>query len=304
MSRYMRPFVLTLVLMSVPLLLPAENRDTLHTPREAVQKRAPFIEMFRPLYLTTGFPLTQAPNKDNADVKFQLSLAIPIWRNIGGSGIDLLAAYTQISLWNFFAHSSPFYDNTYIPGLYGRKVWNTEQGRPERTLLWGYEHRSNGRDDAYSRSMNYLFLSYARSYDFGLVLQAAAHIGPNYYGDVPTWDLSLKYHGIVQLSACYTTPDEGWDFMISASPIWNRSIANVNLEAGRRIASRKAGNPYFFVQFHYGYDEAFRVCIDRNGPVIEEGKHVPYYAGEPMPPRAMLRFGVLITPKSVMRGNL
>ncbi len=266
-------------------------------------KRPSFIEMFRPLYFTGGFPVSEKPDKNNADLKFQLSLAIPIWRNIGGSRIDILAAYTQISLWNFFARSSPFYENTYIPGFYSRKVWLSEQGKPKRSLLWGYEHRSNGRDDAYSRSINYLLVSYTRSFDFGLHLQATARLGQGFYGDTPTWDIYAKYFGPLQLSATYTTPDEGWEFMVSATPIWNKSIANVNVEVGRRIASRKAGNPYFFIQFHYGYDEAFRDCIDVNGPVVVEDK-APYLNGEPAPPRAFVRFGILVTPKSVMRGCL
>ena len=271
---------------------------------QAATARPSFIEMFRPLYFTGGFPVSERPDKNNADLKFQLSLAIPIWRNIGGSGIDLLAAYTQISLWNFFARSSPFYENTYIPGFYARKAWLSEEGKPVRTLLWGYEHRSNGRDDAYSRSINYLLVSYTRSFYFGLHLQAAARLGQGFYGDVATWDIYSKYFGPLQLSATYTTPDEGWEFMLSATPIWNKSIANVNVEVGRRIASRKAGNPYFFVQFHYGYDEAFRDCIDVNGPVVEAENKVPYLNGEPAPPRAFVRFGILVTPKSVMRGNL
>ena len=255
-------------------------------PAAAPKKKQAFIEMFRPLYLTSGFPVSQTPDRTNADVKFQLSLALPIWRDMGGSGIDLLAGYTQISLWNLYAYSSPFYDNTYIPGLYARKRWTDAGGRPVRSLLWGYEHRSNGRDDTWSRSINYLLVSYTRSFDFGLHLQAAARLGQGFYGDVATWDIYSKFFGPLQLSAGYTTPDEGWDFMVSVTPIVSRSIANVNVEAGRRIASRKAGNPYFFIQFHYGYDEAFRDCV---------------YGSDP---RAFVRFGVLVTPKGVMRTNL
>ena len=259
--------------------------------------------MFRPLYLSTGLPVTEKPSWENADVKFQVSLELPLWRNIKGSGIDVLVAYTQISLWNFYAHSSPFYDNTYIPGLYARKVWKEDDGFPLRTLIIGAEHRSNGRDDEYSRSLNYGLISYARSWRSGLVLQANLHIGPGWYGDKLGWDLPLKYYGLLQMSATYTTPSKGWEFLVSASPLYNSSIANVTAEIARRIGS-KHNNPYFFVQFHYGYDEAFRECIDSYGPLILEDGTVPYYGGKPVPPRAMLRFGILITPHSVMRGNL
>lgn len=268
------------------------------------KQRRPFVEMFRPMYLTTGFPLSESPDKENADVKFQVSLQIPIWRDMAGSGTDILMAYTQVSLWNLYARSSPFYDNQYQPGLYVRKQWNSSGGSPVRTLIGGIEHRSNGRDDAWSRSINYLFVSYARDYDFGLTLQASARIGPGFYGDVLTWDLPLRYLGLVQLSSTYVTPCEGWEFMVSASPLWNRSIANVNVEIGRRIGTKRSGNPYFFLQLHYGYDEAPREWMDVNGPIVNPDNSVSYNRGTPASPRTMVRFGVLLSPKSFMRGNL
>ena len=253
------------------------------------QERRPFIELFRPLYLTSGLPLTEKPTKENADVKFQVGLEIPVWRDMCGSGVDLTVAYTQISLWNLYAESSPFYDNTYIPGVYGRKVWKDPESRPVHSLLWGLEHRSNGRDDAYSRSYNYAMVTYARTFSFGLTLEATARYGVGWYGDDFAWDLGTKYFGVLQGSLIYTTPGKGWEFMLSATPLWNRSIANVNVEAARRIG-RRNNNPYLFVQFHYGYDEALRDWLkDSNGSLA---------------PRAMLRFGLLLTPHNFMRGCL
>ena len=299
------------IIASLLLLIPAaavaqeaqETEEKAEGLEVREQPRHHFIEMFRPLYIVSGIPVTERPDKENADVKFQVSLEIPLWRDMRGSGIDLSVAYTQISLWNLYANSSPFYDNAYIPGLYCRKVWSGKDGQPKHTVLWGIEHRSNGRSDAYSRSINYALATYARSYPCGLVLEASARVGFGWYGDQFTWDVGLKYHGFLQGSLTYTTPSGGWEFMASVSPIWNRHIANVNAEIGRRIG-KKHDNPYLFVQFHYGYDEAFRDCIDVNGPVIDDDGKVPYSAAAPAAPRAFIRFGVLITPHSFMRGNL
>ena len=288
--------ILCIVLCLLPILAQAQEQNY-------SEKKHHFIEMFRPLYLTTGLPLMEKPSWDNSDVKFQLSFEIPLWRDIKGSGIDILVSYTQISIWNFYAHSSPFFDNTYIPGIYMRKVWREDDGFPLRTIIAGAEHRSNGRDDAYSRSLNYALVGYSRSYRSGLVLQANLRIGPGWWGDVLNWELPLKYYGLLQMSATYTTPSRAWEFVVSASPLWNRSIANVNAEIARRIG-RKHNNPYVFIQFHYGYDEALRECMDSYGPVIEEDGKVPCLYGTPVPPRAMLRFGILITPHSTLRGNL
>lgn len=269
----------------------------------SAQNSRPLIEMFRPQYLTTGFPVSGDSGRDAADVKFQVSLALPLWNDIGGKGIDVLVAYTQMSLWSMFTYSSPFYDNTYIPGLYARKNWKEEGSPYGSTLLFGTEHRSNGRNDAYSRSVNYLVAIYGRDYPSGLSLQAALRAGYGWYGDKVTMDLPLQYFGLVQLGATYTTPSGGWEFMGSVTPLWNKSIANVNAEVAVRLGKRLQ-NPYFFIQFHYGYDEALRDCMDSAGPIVNATGHVPYPKTSPLPPRSMLRFGFLLTPHDFMRGNI
>ena len=287
------------VFLAFPLVGGAQEQEqTVPQP-----ERHSFIELFRPIYLNTGIPVTEKPAAENSNVKFQVSFALPLWRNMRGSGIDLLMAYTQISIWSLFAYSSPFYDNTYIPGIYARKQWMDPDGLPAHSLMWGLEHRSNGRNDAYSRSVNYALLTYARSFRSGLTLEATARLGYSWYGDQTTFDVNLRYFGFVQGSLTYVTPSGGWEFMLSATPLWNRSIANVNAEIGRRIG-KKHNNPYFFIQFHYGYDEAFRDCMDSNGPVVDEDGKVPYYHGAPIPPRAMVRAGLILTPHNFMRGNL
>ncbi len=296
---------LRIALIAIVLVLPiaAAAQETEQAAQETVPEKRPFIEMFRPIYLTTGIPVTQKPTAENADVKFQVGFGIPLWRDMRGSGIDLMVAYTQISLWNLYGRSSPFYDNMYIPGIYARKVWNDAEARPKHALLWGLEHRSNGRNDGYSRSINYLLVSYARMFPSGLTLQAAGRLGYGWYGDVVTMDIGLKYYGFLQTSLTYMTPSRGWEFMVSATPLWNRSVANVQAEISRRIG-RRHDNPYFFVQFHYGYDEAFRECVDEYGPLLEEDGSAPYRKGTPAAPRAMLRFGIMLHPHSFMRGNI
>ena len=294
--------ILILALLAMTGTALAQEREQPQEPVPGREKHA-FIEMFRPIYINSGIPVTEKPTAANADVKFQVSLALPLWRDMRSSGIDLLVAYTQVSLWNLYAHSSPFYDNMFIPGIYARKTWKDAEGIPKRTLLWGIEHRSNGRDDGYSRSVNYLLVAYARDFPFGLSLQAVARPGYGWYGDKIPMDVPLKYYGFLQLSATYTTPGGGWEFMASASPLWNKSIANVNVELARRIGKRH-NNPYFFIQFHYGYDEALRECMDSNGPIVDENGYAPYTAAPPLPPRAVIRAGILVTPHTMMRGNL
>lgn len=69
--------------------------------------------------------------------------------------------YTQRSLWDVSANSSPFYDTSYLPELIYQAISfaNPKQLGP---INWygfqaGYRHESNGQAGAASRSMNVLF---------------------------------------------------------------------------------------------------------------------------------------------------
>lgn len=71
---------------------------------------------------------------------------------------SLRLGYTQRSLWDIEADSSPFYDTSYMPEI--AVVMELPQPvSPARWLTWmgvrgGFQHESNGRDGDDSRSMN------------------------------------------------------------------------------------------------------------------------------------------------------
>ncbi len=261
-----------------------------------------FVREFRPCYFTSGIPLSEAPSADNADVKFQLSLLFPLADDLGGKGWDLGFGYTQVSLWNLYAHSSPFYDSTFVPGIYLSRSFPAPSG--ERNILAGIEHRSNGRDDAYSRSINYAFALYSRRWDRpgtgSLTLSGGLRLGTGWYGDVATIDIMTIYSGLLKFKALLSSSDGKFELMAEALPILNPNIANVTAEIRFRPFG-KIKNPYLFLQFHRGYDEAFRDCVTVGGPVIEADGNVPYDAAVPMAPRSFLRFGLLFAPANFLR---
>ncbi len=99
-------------------------------------------------------------------VKFQLSLKYRILNENGPlarrfpalNGIHL--GYTQRSLWDITADSSPFFDTSYMPEVLFESL-APDQGRP-RGFNWigyqvGVQHESNGRDGDNSRSLNTLY---------------------------------------------------------------------------------------------------------------------------------------------------
>ncbi|WMY74218.1 phospholipase A [Buttiauxella selenatireducens] len=100
---------------------------------------------------------------DNAkkdEVKFQLSLAFPIWRGIFGSNSVLGASYTQKSWWQLSnsEESAPFRETNYEPQVFlGFATDESFAGWTLRDVEFGYNHDSNGRSDPTSRSWNRLY---------------------------------------------------------------------------------------------------------------------------------------------------
>lgn len=98
-----------------------------------------------------------AENARKDEVKFQLSLAFPLWRGILGPNSVLGASYTQKSWWQLSNsdESSPFRETNYEPQLFlGFATDYNFAGWTLRDVEMGYNHDSNGRSDPTSRSWN------------------------------------------------------------------------------------------------------------------------------------------------------
>lgn len=97
------------------------------------------------------------PNKALSAV-FQFSLKSKLWETIGGTDIDLWAAYTQVSHWQVFNPelSRPFRETNYEPEAFA--IWGFDRplagGWRARFLGLGLNHQSNGRSEPLSRSWN------------------------------------------------------------------------------------------------------------------------------------------------------
>lgn len=80
----------------------------------------------------------------------------------GGFTHTLQAAFTQRSLWDVDATSSPFYDTSYMPELMLESLAplpsGDDRGLTPLGLQLAFKHESNGRDGPNSRSLNSLVL--------------------------------------------------------------------------------------------------------------------------------------------------
>ncbi|HLP24788.1 MAG TPA: phospholipase A, partial [Acidobacteriota bacterium] len=135
---------------------------------------------------------------DAPAAKFQLSFKYKLMDlnrpTPGGFTHTLQAGYTQRSLWDIDASSSPFYDTSYMPELFveslapmptKRDGWFTPLGSQ-----LAFKHESNGRDGPESRSLN------------TVNLRAAAMLGP-----IDDWHLLV----IPEVFAYVTSLDDNPD---------------------------------------------------------------------------------------------
>ena len=120
-------------------------------------------------------PVYFAGGDEDPSTKFQLSFKYqifdpngPLAQKTPGLG-GLFFAYTQTSLWDLGATSSPFFDNSYKPEFLvsyddlDRYALDADGDRAlpdwfHVGLQAGYRHESNGRDGEQSRSFNVLFV--------------------------------------------------------------------------------------------------------------------------------------------------
>ena len=129
------------------VLYPYESNYIIYTATSDINKEA--IETYN---------WSEKSRKD--EVKFQLSLAFPLWRGIAGENSVLAGSYTQRSWWQLSnkKESSPFRETNYEPQLFlGWMTDYTLAGWTLREIETGFNHESNGRSDPTSRSWNRLY---------------------------------------------------------------------------------------------------------------------------------------------------
>jgi outer membrane phospholipase A len=110
---------------------------------------------YEPMYLLLG--------PSDPGVKIQFSIMYRLFTFPAGAGSflnGLHLGYTQTSLCDNQAESSPFRDSSYRPELLYVKDWDLPEGRTisHLTLQGGVMHESNGRDAAGSRSANIAYI--------------------------------------------------------------------------------------------------------------------------------------------------
>ncbi|HDR1496133.1 phospholipase A [Pasteurella multocida] len=204
-------------------------------------------------YSNRHFLKREKTQKD--EIKFKISLALPLWRGILGNNSVLAASYTQKSWFQLsnVDDSSPFRETNYEPQLF--LAWKTQYSLPFGWTLQdvetGINHQSNGRDDAekLSRSWNRLYVR-------------ASAIKQNWTVEIKPWwripekaknddnpDIT-KYRGHFDIALGYYYHDHQFKLSGHYNPISNKG----GLEASYSYPITK--NIRFYTQYYNGYGES------------------------------------------------
>lgn len=114
---------------------------------------SPAFEIYKDNYIVVGSELLRKLDKDNSDVKFQISLRQRLTNSVLPFRTYLFLSYTQLAFWDVFKKSFPFRDINFNPtiGIGKPLVYNN---RYLGDFVFQLEHESNGKDGDDSRSWN------------------------------------------------------------------------------------------------------------------------------------------------------
>jgi outer membrane phospholipase A len=115
------------------------------------------LAFHEPMYFVVG-------GQDPESARFQVSFRYRIFDALGVVAETfplvrgLYFGYTQTSVWDLSSDSKPFRDTSFRPSLFYEWVLSDPDSGGRASLAGGYEHESNGKDGADTRSIDTLFL--------------------------------------------------------------------------------------------------------------------------------------------------
>lgn len=252
---------------SAPDAMPALEQRMLK--QRDLARRAFAILPHRPNYLLhtySGAPNVAPfaavdPDADfqHQEIKFQISLRVPLWNNMFGHNGDLWFAYTQQSYWQAYnlKRSAPFRETGHEPEL--GLTFHTDfslLGLRHRLLSLGFAHQSNGRGEPLSRSWNRLWVSFELERgNFALALKPWYRMPEESATDNNT-DIG-DYAGRGQLHLAYKYRDQVFSSTLRNNLQASDNRSGYELDWSFPYSKRIKG----LVQYYNGYGESL---IDYN----------------------------------------
>ncbi|WP_165798541.1 phospholipase A [Chitinophaga costaii] len=263
---------LLLVTLKLPLLAQVVDSTNLtETQRDFL--RLPAFSIYKDNYFLTGSTVEHSPNKDNSDIKYQISFRQLLYRKPIFLKSFPYLSYTQKSFWDVYKSSKPFAEINFNPTFGLLRPYNNKYGMNYITA--SLEHESNGRDSIFSRSWNRISFGWHTYLTQKLQLSLDLWIPFGYKDDNP--DL-LHYEGFGQVSLSYMIKDDKWfaDITFRKGDQWNWK-GYVQGQVSYRLFAKS--NEYIMLQWYEGYAESLieyqrRTDMVRIGLLLRPNKNV------------------------------
>lgn len=212
--------------------------------------KAPYFGLYKDNYFIFGPPLNHKPNRENTNVKFQISIQQKLTKSTLPGGTYLYLYYTQKVYWNVLEKSLPMTDINFNPGIGVAKPIFRES-RYLGKLSLQLEHESNGRDSIQSRSWNKI------SFGGNILLTPNWLIHAKFWIPIVDGENNkdiLKYKGIFQIGVQAKTDDNRWKFglLLVKRKDWK---PNYNIISEIKYRFSKKADWSFFLQYYNGYGE-------------------------------------------------
>lgn len=257
--------ILFLIIGCLPSKITAQNTiniDSL-THRELV-KNEPYFTIFGDNYFTTGIPTNKEISSLTSDVKFEIGFKQRLTNLVLPFKTYAYVTYRQKSFWDVYQESAPFTETNYNPGIgFARPFFKNNQLK--KALFLQFEHQSNGREAEFSRSWNFISLSFLymhlENWQFGI--KGWIPIGPL----KDNRDLT-DYIGFHETTVAYMPHPR---LMLEANL---RKAFSWDLKGRAKLAVSykldRDANQYIYLQYYLGYAESL-IEYNENVSMIRVG---------------------------------
>lgn len=208
----------------------------------------PYFGIYKDNYFIFGTAVGPKPDRQNSNVKFQISISQRLTRASLPWGTYLYLFYTQRCFWNILEDSMPMTDLNFNPGIgITKPLFAKNRYIGKMTFL--VEHESNGRGGLDSRSWNRVALAGNVIVTKNLMVHGKIWV-PIVDGE-HNRDI-VDYCGFLQFGFQAMSNDRRFCGGVTVTPRKHLSC-NTVAELSFRIFKRE--NQYLFLQYYNGYGE-------------------------------------------------
>lgn len=216
------------------------------------------LKRYEPIYMLGTYDFSKKSDRNQKELKFQISLQKPITYDLFGMKETIAFAYTQTSWWQIWEDSAPFRESNYKPEIF---MEIPVENSALNSLKFGLLHESNGQGGENSRSWN---KAYAQTnFKFGN-LEITPRVWHSFGFDDTNKDIR-EYMGYGDLRASYKIANQKFYAMLRNNLKFDKDNKGA-FEAGWMFPIYNGINGY--VQYFTGYGESL---IDYNKHVDKIG---------------------------------